>query len=133
MKVCVLSEDEKFIKELSLVAKEHDIDVCGSTGSGNIGLLLIKQSAPDVTVLDAVLCDIDGLQVLEKIKEQELKTKTIIVTGINNSNIIQKAINLGSSFYIIKPTTYERIIERIKDVYEVLPLSNPMPEFAGRP
>lgn len=133
MKICIVSADDKFIKELSASAKSNNIDVCGSTSSGTLALLLVKQSAPDVIILDAVLCDIDGLQVLEKIKEQQLKTKSIIVSGISNPNIVQKAINLGCSYYIIKPTTYEKIIERVRDVYEVLPLSNPMPEFAGQP
>ena len=116
MKICILSDDGLFADGLSKTAQDYGISVCGSTGCVDIGIKIIEQSAPDCTIIDNVLSGIDSLEALRVIHSMKARTKIIMVSAVNNQNIVQKCVELGCDYYLFKPTSTETIIERVRDV-----------------
>jgi two-component system response regulator (stage 0 sporulation protein A) len=57
---------------------------------------------------------LDGLGVLEKINEMENKPKVIMLTAFGQENITRKAVELGASYYILKPFNMDVLVERIR-------------------
>jgi len=86
---------------------------------GETGLRLAKSENPDLIILDLVLPNKEGFEVLRELKEDE-KTKdipVIVLTNLEGIKDIDRALSSGATTYLIK-TQYnmEEIIEKIKKV-----------------
>lgn len=64
---------------------------------------------PSVVLLDVVMPDISGLELLKKIKEISPQTQVIIMTGLKDESICREAIELGASDYLVKPFSLEQL------------------------
>lgn len=72
--------------------------------SGEDGLRLAKDKHPDLILLDLILPGLKGLEVLKKLKEEKgtQGIPVIILTNLENSNDIEKSIELGATTYLVK-------------------------------
>ncbi len=73
---------------------------------------------PKLILLDLKMPKVDGLEVLEKVKQQEL-TKTIpvvVLTSSRESPDIKKAYELGANSYIVKPVDFEGFVKAISEL-----------------
>ncbi len=93
--------------------------VTGAAHDGIRALELLSIYEPEVLLLDIVLPFRDGLFVLEEIKSLRLKNKPIIImlTSVSNEHVMQRAIDLGADFFIIKPFDINSLSKRIEEVY----------------
>ena len=67
-------------------------------------------------VLDIIMPHLDGLGVLEKLNEfEEYYPKVIVLSAVGQDKITQKAIELGASYYVVKPFDFKIFIKRLKD------------------
>lgn len=64
---------------------------------------------PLIVLLDLVMPEISGLELLKKIKEISPKTKVIIMTGLKDVSICRESIELGASDYLVKPFSLEQL------------------------
>lgn len=84
---------------------------------GETGLRLAKTKQPNLILLDLVLPQIHGFDVLKKLKEDE-ETKeipVIVLTNLEGVGDIEKAIELGATTYLVKSQyTLEEVLEKIK-------------------
>ncbi len=92
-----------------------DILVCGKASDGEEAVEKILALNPDIVLLDIVMPKMDGLAVLQKLKEQcgIIRSKIIIVSAIGQETITNKALALGASYYIIKPYNLEDLLQRV--------------------
>lgn len=84
--------------------------------NGHEALELIKKVHPDLILLDISMPEMDGYQVLEKLRAHE-STKTIPVIMLTARGLeqdIQKGLKLGADDYIVKPFFPELLFKRIK-------------------
>ncbi|WP_124727223.1 sporulation transcription factor Spo0A [Staphylospora marina] len=116
----ILADDNR---EFSELLKEHltrqgDIEVIGVANHGGEVLELLKKRVPDVLVLDIIMPHLDGLGVLERIQEMDLdpKPKVIMLTAFGQESITQRAVELGASYYILKPFDLDVLTERIRQM-----------------
>ncbi|MCP9757689.1 DNA-binding response regulator [Lacihabitans sp. CCS-44] len=86
--------------------KFHVEDICSN---GITALNLIKSHKPDLAILDINMPGMDGLEVLEKITAQKLKTKVILLTMHKETTIFRRANQLGVSGYILKENAQEEL------------------------
>lgn len=85
---------------------------------GKDGLEKIKRFNPDLVVLDIILPDMDGFEVLKQIKEDP-KTQdipVIIVSNLEKKEAVEKGLKLGAKEYIIKTQyTLDEVLKKIKE------------------
>lgn len=100
--------------------KEPDIRVVGTAFNGLEALAVIRQKKPQMVLLDVVMPEKDGLEVLEEIKAfpEADKPVTIMLTAIGQDHYIRRAIALGAEFYIIKPFDLALLGKRIRQIYQ---------------
>jgi len=72
----------------------------------------------DIVLLDLVLINETGVEVLEKIRKIKPEIKVIIVTGYTLEDMIQEAINKGAYAYLYKPIDIEIALSIIKEIVD---------------
>lgn len=102
------------ISKIMLECLEYDVI---TADGGASGIELLKTNNIDLILLDLMILDMYGLDVLKYIKEQEefKNIPVIIQTGIQDSNEIDKAYTLGAAHVLLKP--YNK--KDLKDIIEV--------------
>lgn len=105
-------------------------------GTGEKAVEIYAKHAIDLVLLDILLPDINGLELLGTLKETEPDTEIIMVTAVNDIHSAVKAIKLGAYEYIIKPfivddvlTVISRALEKKQLVKEVTYLRNELERY----
>ena len=85
--------------------------------SGDQALMDIRTQRPDLVLLDERMPGMDGLMVLKKIKELDSLIKIVMLTAIEDEDIIQEAKRLGACDYITKPFDLEKLEALIASIF----------------
>lgn len=80
---------------------------------GQTGLESIRENEPDLVMLDFNLPQMTGLDVLQQMAQESLKTPVVLMTGYGSELSAIEAFRLGAKDYIIKPFTVDEIVETI--------------------
>ena len=102
MSKILVVDDEAQIRELLkdfLEIKDYDVI---TASSGKEALEKIKEK-PTIVLLDVMMPDMNGLQVLDKIKESAPSIEVIMVTGLAEEDIAVESLKKGAFDYITKP------------------------------
>lgn len=119
MKKILFIEDESALQRaVTQVLSEEGYQIFSAL-DGEIGLKLAYKEMPDLILLDLILPKKDGFEVLRELKQDpQMKNIPIVVlTNLEGSNDVERAIELGGTTYLVK-TNYklEEVIERVKQV-----------------
>ncbi|MBO5667224.1 MAG: response regulator [Firmicutes bacterium] len=96
-----------------------NISLCGIVFNGAEALEMIQLHKPDVILLDIIMPEMDGLSVLEYLKNNKEdfsshKPSVIVISALNSEAITRKVLQLGASYYLIKPYPLEQLSDRIQ-------------------
>jgi two-component system response regulator (stage 0 sporulation protein A) len=121
IQVLLADDNREFTHLLSeFIGEQEDMEIVGVAYNGNEVLRFLEQQRdlPDVLILDIIMPHLDGLGVLEKMREMNLPTqpKIIMLTAFGQENITQKAVQLGASYYILKPFDMDTLTNRITSI-----------------
>lgn len=101
-----LVDDDHFLLDMYAVKfKAAGHDVTAHQGGEELLKTLREKGAPDAILLDIIMPDMDGFQVLEAIKKEKLApppTKVIVLSNQGQDSDIEKAKALGANGYIVK-------------------------------
>ncbi|MCM3256720.1 sporulation transcription factor Spo0A [Paenibacillus lautus] len=118
----LLADDNREFTNLlgEYISDQQDMVVSGIAYNGEEVLSLIEESGkvPDVLILDIIMPHLDGLGVLERLRDMNLspQPKVIMLTAFGQENITQRAVQLGASYYILKPFDMEVLASRIRQL-----------------
>ncbi len=100
----LLADDHSMIREglKQLLELDGDIRVVGEAGNGEVCLRLIDSLQPDVVLLDINMPELNGLEVLERLRNKGSKQKVLILTIHNEVEYLMRAIEIGVSGYLLK-------------------------------
>ena len=122
IKVILADDNNQMLENLkeNLMLSEG-IDIVGVSNNGLEVLDMLSFYEPDVLVCDIVMPNLDGLAVLEKINNLGLSKipKVIFMSAMNSEKIINTALELGASYYLVKPFDSDLLIKRINNIYKV--------------
>jgi diguanylate cyclase (GGDEF)-like protein len=90
--------------------------------TGEAALKKAADICPDIILLDIILPDMNGFEVLEKLKSDDLTASipVIIITGLNNIEDEKRGLRLGAVDYITKPFNNEIIKTRVKTQIQII-------------
>lgn len=92
-----------------------DILVTCATDDGSEVYDLVCENKPDILLIDVFITNVDGLEVVEQIRANDMLagTKIIFLTTVGAPRIISMAFNLGADYYIMKPCNPKILTKRI--------------------
>lgn len=83
--------------------------------NGIQALEIVKEHSPDLVLLDMKIPGMDGIEILERMKEVEQDIRVIIMTAYGELDMIQKAKDLGALTHFSKPFDIEDIRRAVKE------------------
>lgn len=101
-----------------LLTLEDDFEVVSEAKDGSEVIDMIREHDPDVLLLDLKMPGLDGLTVLQRVQNQKLKTKIIILTASEDEGEYVQAMKYGTSGIVLKQTATDLLIKSIRKVVE---------------
>ncbi|MBQ0136326.1 MAG: response regulator [Oscillospiraceae bacterium] len=86
--------------------------------NGNEALILHKVECPEIVILDVTMPDIDGIDVLFKMKQFQENTKVIMCSSMGQEDMVTKCFEKGADDFIMKPFKPERVIQAVSQFSE---------------
>ncbi len=87
---------------VSMLGIETDINVVGECSNGKEAVDKVKILQPDVIVMDLVMPEMDGVEAIQKIKENNPNEKILVLTSFTSDEKVFAAIEAGASGYLLK-------------------------------
>lgn len=115
IKIMLIDENEQTLNLLKENFTEN-FEIIPVTTNGLTAFNEIKSERPDIIITDVVLSGADGFEMIEKINALDFQPKIIVISALSSEGFVSKAINLGVSYYMVKPFNFETLKERILDV-----------------
>lgn len=118
LKVMVVDDNKEFVDILTrYVNMQDDMETVCSLYDGLDAVAKIKETQPDLVLLDIVMPEKDGLAVLDEMQESNIETRpnVVMLSSIGQERITQKAISLGAMYYVVKPFDFGVLVNRIRD------------------
>jgi DNA-binding response OmpR family regulator len=113
----LIVEDDRFLRELMVRKLKMENFEVVEAEDGAEGLKKIKEEKPDLVLLDLILPEMDGFEVLEqKRKDEEIKDiPVIILSNLGQKEEIDRGLQLGAKDYLVKAHfSPSEIIEKVK-------------------
>ena len=100
----LLVDDHRLMLEAMRVSleSEGDIAVVGEADSGAHVLNLVGQTGPDVVLLDVRMPGVDGLTVLEQLRERYPSVAVVMFSGIDDPALVRAALERGAAAFVLK-------------------------------
>lgn len=115
----LIADDHAIVKEgLVGLLKEHDFDVVGAVGNGQLLLDAARRLRPDVIVTDLSMPELGGLEVLAALKAERIESKVIILTMHHDGERATAALKAGASGFLLKESAGEELIAAIEQALQ---------------
>lgn len=107
--------------QLTRMLHEHlstleDMEIVGVAHNGLDGINLIKNTQPELVILDLIMPHSDGLYLMEKLYIEKIGIKVLVLTAFGKEEIIKKANDLGASYFLLKPFEFEQLVNKIRAI-----------------
>jgi len=120
-KKILLVEDDPFLSEIYVIKfQEAGFEISLAT-DGSDGLEKIKHEQPDLVLLDIVMPNVDGLELLRTIKDDEATRNIpiVILSNLGEQEDIDRGLALGAELYIVKAHyTPTEVVAKVKSILE---------------
>ncbi len=115
MKILLVEDDNSISRFIAKGLKEmlYTVD---QVFDGEEGLHLALSESYDMIILDIMLPKIDGWEVLQCIRKEQIKTPVIILTAKDAKSDIVKGLELGADDYLVKPFAFAELLARVKAI-----------------
>ncbi|MBQ7564568.1 MAG: response regulator transcription factor [Lachnospiraceae bacterium] len=111
----MIADDHSMIREglRQLLELDGDVRVMDEAGDGEECILKLREHIPDVLLLDINMPKMNGLEVLERIRELRLDVKVLILTVHNEVEYLLRAVDLGINGYLLKDSDSDELKDAI--------------------
>ncbi len=115
MRVLLVEDDPATAQGIEMMLRSESY-VCDVTDMGEGGLEISKLYDYDIIVLDLMLPDMDGYEVLRKLRAARVKTPVLVLSGLNGLDDKIKGLSVGADDYLTKPFDKRELIARIQAI-----------------
>ncbi len=104
-----------FLKVILLQSRKYEIEVLQESTKAYD---MLKANGYDILLLDMDMPDVSGLEILKYIVNNNLKIKTIVLTGVEDIDLAISAMKLGTYDYMLKPIDEEHLMKTIESAVQ---------------
>jgi DNA-binding NarL/FixJ family response regulator len=113
-----LVEDHPIVRDglAQLINEEPDLAVCGVAADAPAALRAVGESSPDLTMVDLLLGDDDGLELVKTLKARFPRMPTLVLSMYNESLYAERALRAGARGYVTKLAPTDSVLVAIRRV-----------------
>jgi DNA-binding NtrC family response regulator len=112
-RILVIDDDENIRKVIKTILEDEGY-VIETAETAKIGIEKSQKGFYNLALIDVRLPDMEGIELLSKLRETKPKMRKIIVTGYPTLQNAVAAVNKGADAYVMKPFDVEKILQTIK-------------------
>jgi NarL family two-component system response regulator LiaR len=114
-----LAEDHAIVRKgvRALLATEPDVEVVGEAADGKEAIAEVARLRPDVTLMDLMLPEIDGIEAIRRITAVWPEAVILVLTSFATDDKVFPAIKAGARGYLLKDSSPEELIRAIRQVH----------------
>jgi two-component system NarL family response regulator len=101
----------------AMLSTEADISVVGEAGTGFEALALVSKLRPAVVLMDLLLPDIGGSEVIQRVCSRSSDTAFIVLTTLAGDEEIYRALEAGARGYLFKDMARKELVQAIRSVH----------------
>ena len=113
-RILIIDDDENIRKVLTTILEDEGYDV-ESVDTAKKAIERTRRKFYNLALIDIRLPDMEGIELLTKMKNTTPKIRKIIITGYPTLQNAVEAVNRGADAYIMKPFDIEKVLEAMKD------------------
>ncbi len=116
----MIADDHSMVREgiKQILELDGDIKVSAEAGSGKECIELLDEKMTDVLLLDINMPNMNGLQVLQYLKEKNTKVKILVLTIHNEVEYLMRAVEIGVDGYVLKDSDSSVLKKAIFSIYQ---------------
>lgn len=111
LKILLVDDEKEFVDTLAERLLLRGVAAETAT-SGEEAIALIKESPPDIVILDLMMPGLGGLEILKQIKADDPDIQVILLTGRASTEEAVEGMRHGAFDYLMKPLTIEELIKK---------------------
>lgn len=117
MQIYIIEDDMSVISILEDIIENHELgDICGTTEGEAVNIDEVLSQRPDVILIDFLMPEKDGVQVVKELKERGCQAKCIMISQVSAKELVGKAYDAGVEFFISKPINIIEVRSVIQNV-----------------
>ncbi len=135
-RILVVDDNEALRKSMAdYLRKQDGVVLVREAANGLEALKRLTEEGFDVMVTDLVMPIMDGYTLLEEMRRLQLEPmpKTIAVTALGRDDFVTRAVELGVTFYMVKPFEVEHLLGHIRELCDGAPAAAPAAKSALAP
>ncbi|WP_438310665.1 sporulation transcription factor Spo0A [Sporosarcina sp. FA9] len=132
LKIAIADDNKELVKTMVTYFEKHpEIEIIWTAHNGKVCLSMLEEQTPDVLLLDIIMPHLDGIAVLETLKEKSgyADLHIIMLTAFGQEDVMTHAAGLGASYFMLKPFEFEQLANQIFQVAgtrkATIPVSQP--------
>ncbi len=116
----IIADDHPMIRQgiKQILELENDFDVVALACNGDEAVKLVKQHKPDVILMDINMPDTNGIEALQKLKEEEIPAKVPMLTIHDDREYLFKALQMGAEGYVLKDAEPTVLVDAIRNIHK---------------
>ena len=114
-----LSDDHPIVLEglRNLIRAESDLALVGEAATGLAALRLIRETMPDVAVIDISMPELNGIGLSRRLAEECASVRVLVLTSYEDQAYAKQALDAGVRGYILKRSAAENLVSAIRAVF----------------
>ena len=117
LRILIVEDDQLMLEGLrSIIDAQDDMEVWGTALNGVEALSLLETSRPDLVLMDIRMPGLDGISVIQKIREQDKKLPILVLTMYLEDEYIIDALSSGANGYLVKGIDTLQLMRSIREV-----------------
>lgn len=112
-KILIVDDEAGIVEEIKSFLREEGYEV-RTADTAKQGMRTLEEFQPDVVFIDVKLPDMSGVEVLKACKTKSPKSKTVMVTGYVDQNVMDEAEAVGRDSFLAKPFDLVKIVSEIE-------------------
>ena len=111
-KILIIDDEKDILNTLSSILEDEGFAVSKAM-DGKEGLAIFEREKPDIVLLDVWMPELDGIQVLKRIKKKNKDAIVIVISGHGTISTAVEAVKVGAYDFLEKPLSIEKVLEVI--------------------